>query len=313
MLGRVIVGDPYYPLALVEELLAGADVEIEAAQPPWEGDDVIGLLTGPDYPVGKAELELLPALKIVSTCSVGYDHFDVEAAAARGVWTCNVPDYCIDEMADSTLALLAALLRGVVALDRSVRAGAWDYTAAGPLRRIGGTRLGVIGFGRIGRAVAARGRALEMEVWATDPYVSGEAIEAAGARSATLEELLSSCAAFTLHVPLGPQTAGLIGRDQLALMPHGSVLVNTARAGLVDQDALVDALESGRLAGAALDVLPVEPPPAPPPQTPTLIVTPHAAFYSPEAEEAALRRSILAVRDAIEGNVPADALARLPA
>jgi D-3-phosphoglycerate dehydrogenase len=305
---RVLVGDPYYPLELVQELLGGTGVAVEAARPPWAGDDVVALLAGPDYPVGKAELERLPALRVVSTCSVGYDHLDVEAAAARGVWICNVPDYCIDEMADSTLALLAALLRGVVALDRSVRAGAWDYSAAGPLRRIRGTRLGVIGFGRIGRAVAERGRALEMDVWATDPYVPQQEIESTGVRYASLEELLRSCVAFTLHVPLSPQTTGLIGRDELELMPPGSVLVNTARAGLIDQDALLQALETGHLAGAALDVLPVEPPPDGAPQAPGLVVTPHAAFYSPEAEQAVLRRSILAVRDAVEGRVPADAI-----
>ena len=131
---RVLVVDPSYSLDDVRGILDGV-AEVAEATAPWEGDDVVGLLTGPDFPVGEKELARLPALKVVATCSVGYDHIDVDAAAGRGIWACNVPDYCVEEMADSSLALLLALLRGVVALDRGVRAGAWDHTAAGPLRR----------------------------------------------------------------------------------------------------------------------------------------------------------------------------------
>jgi len=116
--------------------------------------DVVGLLTW--APLSASDIARLPELQVIATCSVGFDHIDVAEAARRGVWVCNVPDYCIEEMADSTLALLLSLVRGVVVLDRTVRAGGWDDHAAGPLPRLRGTRLGVIGFGRIGRAVAAR-------------------------------------------------------------------------------------------------------------------------------------------------------------
>ena len=153
---RVLVGDPYYSLDEVAEII-GDLAEVEQAAPPWEGEDVVGLLVGPDTPVGVAEIDRLPALRIVATCSVGYDHVDTAAAADRGVWVCNVPDYCVEEMADSSLALVLALMRGVVALDRSVREGDWDHAVAGPLRTNRGTRLGVIGFGRIGRALWRRG------------------------------------------------------------------------------------------------------------------------------------------------------------
>jgi D-3-phosphoglycerate dehydrogenase / 2-oxoglutarate reductase len=306
---KVIVGDSGYSLDEVAGILGGL-AEVEAAEPPWNGDDVVGLLVGPDQPVGAEELDRLPALKIVATCSVGYDHVDTDAAAARGIWVCNVPDYCVEEMADSSVALLLALARGVVALDRGVRAGEWDHTVAGPLRTFRGTRLAVIGFGRIGRAVATRAQALGFDVCAVDPHLPDEAIAAYGVTPSTLADALESCEAFSLHSLLTPETRGLIGAEELARMPRGSLLVDTARAALVDFDAVLAALDSGQLGGAAFDVLPVEPPSAeaPAPERPTLIVNPHAAWYSPATEREAYRRPAVAAREAIEGRRPTDAL-----
>jgi D-3-phosphoglycerate dehydrogenase / 2-oxoglutarate reductase len=303
---RVLVTDPAFSLDEARGILDG-HASVEAATAPWEGDDVVGLLTGPDFPVGEDELARLPALKVVATCSVGYDHVDLEAATRRDVWVCNVPDYCVEEMADSSLALLLALLRGVVVLDRSVREGGWDHTVAGPLPTLRGTKLAVVGFGRIGRAVAERAVALGMEVWAVDPHAS---IDLDGVRPATLEEALASCHAFSLHSLLTPETRGLIGEKELARMPPGAFLVNTARAGLVDFDAVLAALDSGQLGGAAFDVVPVEPPSveAPAPQHQRLIVNPHAAWYSAATEREAYRRPVVAVREALEGRKPADAL-----
>ena len=304
-MGRVLVADPHFDLAAVQELLGDA-ADAEVAEAPWHGDDVVGLLAGPDYPVRAGDFAALPRLVVVATPSVGYDHIDLEPAARRGVCVANVPDYCVEEMADSTIALLLALLRGVVALDRSVRDGRWDYTAAGPLRRLAGTRLGIVGFGRIGRAVAARARALGFEVAATDELVPDEEIEATGTRALVLPDLLATCAALSLHVPLTTGTEAMIGARELERMPAGAVLVNTARARLVDLDALLAALDGGRVAGAALDVLPEEPPTpeAPPPTHPRLVVTPHAAWYSAEAEREVYRRAALAVRAVLEGQVP---------
>jgi D-3-phosphoglycerate dehydrogenase / 2-oxoglutarate reductase len=309
---RVVVGDPGFRVDRVRKLLHGHELDVVSGGEPWAGDDVVALLIGTDVRVTAEDLARLPALKIVASCSVGYDHVAYEEAERRGVWVCNVPDYCVEEVADHSLALLLGLLRGIVELDRSVRAGAWDWTAAGDLRRIHGTRLGVIGFGRIGRALAERASAVGFDVWATDPAVSPEAIAAAGAKAASLDELLESCEAFSLHLPLTPETKGLIGARELARMPRGSVLVDTARAEVVDLDALLKALKSGHLAGAALDVLPLEPPTRerPAPSAPRLVVTPHAAWYSAEAEEAVYRRPVLSVRDVLEGREPAGAVNR---
>jgi D-3-phosphoglycerate dehydrogenase / 2-oxoglutarate reductase len=309
---RVVVGDPGFRVDRVRKLLDFHRLDVVSGGEPWEGDDVVALLIGTDVRVTAEDLARLPALKIVASCSVGYDHVAYEEAERRGVWVCNVPDYCVEEVADHSLALLLGLLRGIVELDRSVRAGAWDWTAAGDLRRIHGTRLGVIGFGRIGRALAERASAVGFDVLATDPAVSPEAIAGAGAKAASLDELLENCEAFSLHLPLTPETKGLIGARELAHMPRGSVLVDTARAEVVDLDALLKALKSGHLAGAALDVLPFEPPTRerPAPSAPRLVVTPHAAWYSAEAEEAVYRRPVLSVRDVLEGREPAGAVNR---
>jgi D-3-phosphoglycerate dehydrogenase len=308
---RVLADDSVDRAALGAALAGcGAVVDPLGSDGALTGDDVVGVVSW-ERRVGEAELAALPRLRVLMTPSVGFDHLDLDAARRHGgVWVCHVPDYCVDEMADTALALALALMRGVVALDRHVRAGFWDAEAAGPLRRIRGTRLGVVGFGRIGAAVAARAVAVEFDVWASDPAVSEDAIRAAGVRPAPLHELLAACHVVSLHAPLTPATRGLLGAAEIAAMPPGALLVNTARAGLCDTGALLAALRDGRLGGAALDVLDVEPPTPehPAPQLPNLIVTPHSAYASPEAEAELQRRIAAAVRAALDGGAPDGAL-----
>jgi D-3-phosphoglycerate dehydrogenase len=309
---RVLVEAPLFAVEVVRNLLAGTDVAVEARSRPWTGDDVIGLLVWQS--VTADDMARLPALKVIATATTGFDNIDTEAAARRGIWVCNVPEYCVEEVADSTIALLLALLRGVVVLDRAVRAGGWDDHAAGPLPPISGTRLGIAGFGRIGRAVARRSRSLGIATWASDPVVADAEIAAAGVTPVSLEELLRGCGAVTLHLPLTEETEHLIGARELALMPRGSYLINAARGPLLDLGALLAALESGQLAGAAIDVLPVEPPTRehPVPSHPRLIVTPHAAWYSPTAEKEVVRQATLSVRAVLEGREPQGAVMRPP-
>jgi D-3-phosphoglycerate dehydrogenase len=234
-------------------------------------------------PITGELLDALPRCRLVVRYGVGVDNVDVEAAAARGVWVANVPDYGREEVADHTLALALAVLRGVVALDRSVREGSWDLEAARPLRRLSALTYGVVGCGAIGTAVAGRAAGLGMRVLGYDvPQVrSTPPIE-----RVPLEELLSSSDLVSLHAALTPDTRHVIGAAALERMRPSAFLVNTARGGLVDAVALLAALDAGELAGAALDVLEGEPPDelgwrlA---RHPKVVMTPHAAWYSEEA------------------------------
>jgi D-3-phosphoglycerate dehydrogenase / 2-oxoglutarate reductase len=270
---KLLLLDERYP----RELLAGFEV-VTAPQ-----EDVVAVLTLPTHPVDRALCALLPALRVVGTASVGFDHID----APEDVRVVSVPDYCTEEVADHTLALLYALLRGVVAFQSLP----WDSHAAGPLRTVRGLRVEIVGLGRIGSAVASRLQALGAEVLSHDirPVDGG----------VTLDTLLGDADVVTLHVPLDDSTRGLIAADEIAAMKPGALLVNTSRGRVVDLDAVLGALRSGQLGGAALDVLPVEPPPVRP-AAPNLIVTPHAAYYSPESRERAYRLCVERVCEALE-------------
>jgi D-3-phosphoglycerate dehydrogenase len=267
------------------ELLEGF-VVVRAPQ-----DDVVAVLTI-DERVDAELLDRLPSLRVVATATVGFDHIDIDAANERGVTVVSVPDYCTQEVADHALALLYALIRGVVTLDADVRRGAWNAKAAGPLRTLAELRVGIVGLGRIGNAVATRLFALGSEVWANDivPVVRE------GVRFVDLDELLAECDAITLHVPLTRETRNLIGRAEIAAMKPGAYLVNTARGAVVDVGAVLEALRAGRLGGAALDVLPQEPPSSAP-LAPRLVLTPHAAWYSDAAAERSYRLAVARVRE----------------
>jgi D-3-phosphoglycerate dehydrogenase len=278
---KLLLLDERYP----PELLTG----FEVVRTPQE--DVVGVLTI-GQPIGAELFAQLPALRVVATATVGFDHIDIDAAEEHGVAVVSVPDYCTQEVADHALALLLGLMRGVVALDLDVRRGGWNAKAAGPLRTLAELRVGIVGLGRIGGALATRLLALGAEVWAHDvlPVVRD------GVRYVELEELLAECDAVTLHVPLTRETRGLIGRTEIALMKPDALLVNTSRGAVVDVGAVLEALRAGRLGGAALDVLPQEPPPVAP-LAPNLVLTPHAAYYSEAAEERSVRLAVARVRE----------------
>jgi D-3-phosphoglycerate dehydrogenase / 2-oxoglutarate reductase len=236
-------------------------------------------------PITEAVLQALPRLRLVSRYGVGVDSVDIEAARRHGVWVCNVPDYGTEEVSLHAVAMLLALLRNLAGHDREVRAGRWNYQLGGPLRRPSSLTLGVVGLGRIGRMTAERAAPWFGAVVGFDPYLPDDAWPGDVARL-DLPELFSRSSAVTLHLPLTDTTRGLVGGELLGLMPRGSYLVNTARGGLVDPDAVVGALEEGALAAVAFDVLPQEPPAAGHPLLthPRAMITPHVAWYSTEAE-----------------------------
>lgn len=248
----------------------------------------------------------LAGCRIIARCGIGLDTIDVPVATEAGIVVTNVPDYCIDEVSDHALALTMALGRGVVRLDRAVRAGTWNPMEAAPLHRLRGRTLGLVGFGRIARALTAKASAVGFRVMASDPFLGDDAIRDGGAEPAELATLLAGSDVVSLHAPLTAETRHLIGPAELETMPDGAVLVNTSRGGLVDLDALRHALASGHLGGAALDVLESEPPA---PDDPLLarddvIVTPHAGFYSEESAAELRRKATEQVIEALAGRVP---------
>jgi D-3-phosphoglycerate dehydrogenase len=227
--------------------------------------------------VDDAALARMPRLRFISRLGIGYDMIDVEAAAARGIAVANTPDYCTEEVVSHALALILASTRGIVAADRQVRAGGWAVgELVPPVRRPSQVTLGVLGLGRIGALVADGARALGFAVVAHDPARSD---------SAPLADVLAVADVLTLHLPLTSATRHLIAADALARLPAGAIVVNTSRGPLIDEAALADALRSGRLAGAALDVYEREPLPAGSVlrDLPGVILSPHAAWDSPQA------------------------------
>lgn len=288
---KVLVTDAdYASLDIESEVLAAAGHQLVAASCRTP-EEVIAAAAGVDAllvqfaPITAEVFEALPQLRLLSRYGVGVDVVDTEAARDHGVWVCNVPDYGTTEVAMHAVAMLLALLRNVAGHDREVRAGHWDYHLGGQLRRPGSLTLGVVGLGRIGGMAAERAAPWFGAVVGYDPYLTDSDWPNRLERL-SLEDLFARSSAITLHLPLTDTTRGLVGTDLLGRMPNGSYLVNTARGGLVDLDALLEALESGRLAGVALDVLPQEPPPQDHPLLthPRALITPHVAWYSAEAE-----------------------------
>jgi D-3-phosphoglycerate dehydrogenase len=282
--GRVLICDSEFPLATAREILPGAETGPVADA----GQGVLAILVSPESPVSAADIARAPDLRLIATASVGTDHIAMEAAQARGIAVVNVPDYCIEEVSDHALAMVVALRRGLIAGDRSVQAGAWDWTAVGELGLLAHTRLGVVGFGRIGRRLAAGGEALGMEVRHHDPFVPG---------GMQLDDLLRWADAVSLHTPLTDETRGLIDARRLGLMRPGAILVNTARGAVVDREALKAATH----VRAAFDNVWERPPRADLLGLPHLPMTPYVAWCSTGRELEPYLRAAKAIAAALSG------------
>ena len=245
-----------------------------------------------------------PSCKIVARFGIGYDNVAVQTATELGVVVTNVPDYCLDEVADHTIALLLAMARGVAFADREVRTGEWHLPDL-EIHRIRGRRLALIGVGRIGRRVASRAQAFGLEVVAYDPFVQTWDMEGI-ARADTLEEALGEADFVSLHSPLTAENHHLIGERTIAMMHKAPVIVNTARGPLVDNDAVLAALDRGQLGGVALDVTEPEPLPADHPlrRHPRALVTPHMSFLSNEAQDELRQRAAEEVARVVAGEAP---------
>jgi D-3-phosphoglycerate dehydrogenase len=286
----VVADGPFIDMSLVEPHCAAARVTLRRAllEAPGavaratDGADGVLLVTNP---LGRELIEALaPSVRVIGRAGVGLDAIDLEAAADRGVAVFHTPDYCVDEVATHALALALALNRRVVQGDAIVREDWMAWRALTPVLPLGELVVGVVGLGKIGRAVAARFGALVGEIVGFDPLLDGNVPGVT--RVGSLAELLERADVVTLHVPLTPETADLIDDDALTRMRPGAILVNVSRGGLIDEAALARALHDGRLAGAALDVLATEPPPADHPllHAPSVVLSPHFAWYSTSSE-----------------------------
>ena len=255
----------------------------------------------------------LPVLDISSTCralilgGVGHEHVDIAGATERGIAVANVPDYCVEEVTDHALALLFALARGLMPLNASTRRGEWNHRAGGELMQIAGRQLGLYGFGRIARRLAEKASAIGIAVLAFDPYVDPSVMKNLSVKPAeNLAHLLSSSDFVSLHTHETPETEKSINADSIQLMKPGSLLINVSRGGLIDEVSLFEALRSGYLNGAALDVMAVEPFDMSSPlfSLENLIVTPHSAWYSEQAGQELSRLMAHAAIQALQGKLP---------
>jgi phosphoglycerate dehydrogenase-like enzyme len=290
----VLVVDPALPVAPFAEALAG-ELDCRHSVDSAQVERVVALVTASE-PVGADDVRPFHGLRVVLTCSTGTDHLDLAELTRRGLTVANTPTYCSDEVADHALACVLAGWRGLWTLGADVRGGMWEPETM--LRRSDRQRLGVVGLGRIGMRLARRARVLGIDVIGCDPVV------AAGTEDVPrvpLDELLSTSDAVSLHLPALTGSAPLLGPREIARMKPGALLVNLARASLVDVDAVVAALESGALSGAAFDVWTEEPPATDDPRLRTrgLLVTPHVGWSSPQADEAWRGEAIDALRAAL--------------
>lgn len=257
------------PRSVEQRLLADYDVTLNADDTIFTGDQLLeraqgadGLLVTPtEKCTGDFIAQLPETVKIMATFSVGYDHIDVNAATAAGLTVTNTPDVLTDATADIALLLLLGAARGAYWGDKMVRTDTWGaWAPTGPLGiEVSGKRLGILGMGRIGQAVATRARAFNMEIHYSKRSQLPEELEKGATYHATVESLLAQSQFLSINCASTPQTHKLLNRENIALMPDGAVVVNSARGDIIDDDALIEALESGKVAAAGLDVFTGEP------------------------------------------------------
>ena len=290
---RVVITDSAELLRPGIELLRSRGVTVDVVAEGGSPVDLTAALRAAPVaivglrPLDAEQIAGLRGTGLLIRAGIGYDIIDVPAATAHGIWVANVPDYCVDEVADHTLLLLLSAWRRIAQMQAIWQAGRWvDPARVPPVQRIRGQQLGVVGFGRIGRAVARRALAFGWKVIVHDPLVADDDVREFDATPASLDELFATSDAVTLHCPLTPATQHLVDAARLGSVRPGLVLVNTSRGGLVDLSAVGPALDDGRLGAVGLDVVEGEPAPDltdPLFRRPEVVLTPHLAWYSQES------------------------------
>jgi D-3-phosphoglycerate dehydrogenase len=287
----IAVTDSVFPsLDPAKAALKRVDPELRMAKSA-AADDILAVAREADAVLvtyAKLPGELLRQLKrckVIGRFGLGVDNIDLPAAKEMGITVTYVPDYCLQEVSDHAMALLLALARKIPLSNQLVQAGRWDMPAVVPIYRLEARVLGLIGFGNIPRRLVPKAKAFGLRVITHDPYLAPEAARSLEVESVGFDELLQASDFISVHAPLTPQTRGLVNADAFAKMKKGVLIVNTARGPLIDEAALVQALDAGQVGGAALDVLTAEPPPKDSPLLgrDNVILSPHTAFYSVDA------------------------------
>ena len=276
-----------------------------------EAADCDALLNTYGGPITAEVMARMPRCKIIARYGIGVDTIDLGAATEAGIIVTNNPTYCIEEVAEHTLAMLLSAARKITFYDRQVRGGGWAVPPGKPMYRVAGSIVGLIGFGNIARRVAATAAALEMRVLYSDPFVEPGQFDVPGEK-AELAEVLEQADYVCVHAPLTPQTRGMLGAEAFARMKSSAVLINCSRGPIVDTAALIDALDAGQIAGCALDT--TDPEPLPEDHTlrtrDNVIINPHAAWYSEQAMEGLQRGAPNEVRRVLEGRWPVNVVNR---
>jgi len=306
-----ITDSPFPSLDPVKNALARLDPEIRMAKSA-SAEDILEVARDADAIIvcyAKITAELINQLqrcKVIGRTGLGVDNIDLPAAKARGIVVTYVPDYCIDEVSDHAMAMLLAFARKLHIADRLVHGGGWELAPMVPKYRLRGRVLGLVGFGGIPRAVAPKAQAFGLKVITYDPFVSKDVLDKAGVEGVSFDDLLARSDFISVHAPLMPETRHLFNAATFAKMKKGAVIINTARGPLIEEAALVAALDSGHLGGAALDVTEVEPLPAESKLRgrPNVILTPHAAFYSVEALVELQTKAATDVARVLSGEAP---------
>jgi D-3-phosphoglycerate dehydrogenase / 2-oxoglutarate reductase len=309
---KVVVTDfEYDTFAPEKEVLDQLGIELTYAQCKTE-DEVIEACKDADAllnqyaPISRKVIENLENCKVVSRYGIGFNTVDVEAATEKGMIVANVTDYCLDEVSDHAMALLLSSARKVTMMNNAVKSGTWDFKVAAPIFRLRGRILGLIGFGNIPQSVALKAQAFGLEVIAYDPFIPESVASEMNVKLVSLEELCERSDYVSVHVPLNKHTEGMISHEQFNRMKPETFIINTARGPVIDEAALIQALQEGKIAGAGLDVLKVEPIREDNPllQMDNVIINPHSAFYSVEAEAELKRKTAQNVADVLSGYFP---------
>jgi D-3-phosphoglycerate dehydrogenase / 2-oxoglutarate reductase len=285
-----VADNPFPSLDPAKAALARLDHELRIAKSP-SMEDILAVGRDADAilvtyaKISRELIEQLTRCKAIGRCGLGVDNIDLVAASEKGIAVNYVPDYCIHEVSDHAMAMLLALARKIPQSNRLVQSGRWETAPLTPMHRLTGRVLGLIGFGNIPRRLAPKAQAFGLRVVAYDPFAKPEVFKASGVESVNFDDLLAMSDFVSVHAPLSPQTRGLMNAAAFGKMKKGAMLINTARGPLIDEAALVAALDAGTLGGAGLDVVTTEPLAKDSPLLgrDNVILSPHTAYYSVES------------------------------